>query len=823
MKFLILFLLLSTANASEWKRFGKNFNYLGGEITYLNRAACAERGKFPTQSVFLIVDNVNFAKAAYRLSKIKNLDPVTTTNFAIEKFRYTLTSLIGLISSRLLSNDLPFVEDHLLGYEYLKTNWERSSGEKPLIKSQCKMVRKLSTLFSHLNVSKPDHELFEKMAKDMENLEETYTDCENFEVNESPETAFYQFDLLVDRNFKKYGFKFWYSLKIYLSWAFRYSPEVVRLSAPFDQLIRSVNLEEMILFFSNGCESIVPSECSDFDLNLNNLKTLTKYSKDLNLSQTDFLRPTPESPVSYLLSQPLPLMEDDLLNLKETPTTKIWVENFRENFLKVRGQQKMRLSRAFSNLSLITRFISEDLFMRKIHKELVEGHYTAQEVYYMCSEFGVSSKNHLSHLRIDLNQLKENLSIKEAFHEMFETDYESIFGLFQNLKGSIKAFCTDLQNQQFWKDVEVKKEGFSSWYKDFIYEEEKISFDYALTTQTQTPKPFLKVLNGEVICYNGVHCARVLLDSIMTLSAISKSLSAVYTQSDIISSNMANPYASSMACGNYDPWAKKNKIIFDFFHDLTQAGMAGLLPTPVYVSADLQDKKVTSFTSLMREGKVFYDPQFDPKKLKLSLMTDLGPLIGVPCAISVSGTKLNPHEYYTFDGISLSGCRESSKIDLDVSEDDLQKKTPKYNKSCLSCALNLRTLSSVLGAPPILRSSAFLVKGVVRLIQNLKDKNDLFKSWKVSPQKLLLSFRYHGGISPKCAKLLLKGESCIPKKCESRMLEELTKKFKVSPVSSDFSCLDKTGYVVVKECPEPLEVIFHQDLKISSSCLLSER
>jgi hypothetical protein len=55
------------------------------------------------------------------------------------------------------------------------------------------------------------------------------------------------------------------------------------------------------------------------------------------------------------------------------------------------------------------------------------------------------------------------------------------------------------------------------------------------------------------------------------------------------------------------------------------------------------------------------------------------------------------------------------------------------------------------------------------------------------------------------------------------MLEELTKKFKVSPVRSDFSCLDKTGFVTVNECPEPVRVNYHQDLVISSPCLLSKR
>ena len=823
MKFLILFLLLSKANATEWMRSKEKFNFLNGEINYLNRSACAERSKIPSKSAFLILDNVNFAKSAYRLAKIKNLDPVQTTNLAIEKFRYSLTTLISIISSRLLSKDLPFIEDHLLGYDYLESNWLSASIKKLTKKPECKIIKKFSSLYSHLNVSRPDHLLFEQMAKDMENIEETFLECEDFKSFESPEVAFYQFDFSGDKDFDKIGFKFWYSLKVYLSWAFRYSPEIIELSAPFDQLLRSVNLEEMVLFFSNGCESITPTQCTDYDLNLENLKLLTKNAQEFKLLDSDFMRPVPESPVNSLLSKPLPLLEDDLLNLSDFKTADAWVENFREQFLKVRGHQKIRLSRAFSSLYFISRFLSKESLMSKITKDLSDILFNPQEIYYLCSEYGTASRTQLSNLKYDLKLLRENSSLKEAFLEMFDSDFNKTFDFYENIGFSIKNFCDDLEKKNFWNDFVVQKNGFAAWYKQFIFEENPTSYDNPITTKILSNKPFLKISNGEVICQNGIQCARILLDSIMSLSAISKSISTVNTTKDILSSNMANPYSSSMACGAYDPWAKKNKIIYEFFHDLTQAAAFGLLPTPVYVSADLEEKKIVSFSSLIKDGKIFYDPKYDARKIRFSLISDLGPLIGVPCAVSISGSRINPLEYYTFNGISLSGCQERSKIDLEVSEDEDRTTNPRYVKSCASCAINLQTLSSAVTTHPVFRTSVFIVKGVVRLIQNLKDKNDLFKSWRISPQKVLLSYRYFGHISEKCGKKLLKGESCLPKKCESRMLEELTKKFRLSPVDSEFSCLTKPGFVEVKECPYPINVDFNKKLIVKTNCELEER
>ena len=156
------------------------------------------------------------------------------------------------------------------------------------------------------------------------------------------------------------------------------------------------------------------------------------------------------------------------------------------------------------------------------------------------------------------------------------------------------------------------------------------------------------------------------------VNAVTNNLPSITSGETILSANLGNPYATRVACGLYDPWEKRNRMIYRFFHDLAQSAILGIFPSPVYVSVDIDPKKITSFATLLNQGKVVYHPIYNRRKVHLSLIGDLGPLIGVPCSISISGNPINPLEYYSFDGISFSGCRENGKISIEGKEYTVQ-------------------------------------------------------------------------------------------------------------------------------------------------------
>lgn len=826
MPFLFLFFFFAFANAGEWANQKDDLSFLRGEIEYSNRSSCAKKSLRPTRSVFLLLDNVNLAKSVYRLAKIKKMDPVATTNLGIEKFRYTIAELIKIISSKLLSGDLNYINDKELSDDYLAASWAKSRMNNLGQYIQCHVIKKISMLHSNLTSSRPDRAMLEELAKQLQHSEDYLTNCSDFSDVSQPEVALLQFNLHPDQSFEEKGFAFWYSLKVYLSWAFRQSSEMHKLAQPFDFLFQSLNLEEMLVFFSNGCESITPANCSDKDLSLDNLRFLTQHSSTIDWSNSNTVKPVPTALPDEMYSRPIPLREEDLLNLGKYNTADEWALNFRDNFVRSRGYNKIKLSKSLSHLAIITQNTSVEEMTHRMQKDIDSlPHRGKQELYYLCSEYSVAFEKDLSFVRRDLQRLKKVSALDESVKIYSESKIEGFLDFLDKLSIEVNHICEELKQKNIWdKDFELKKEGFAPWYQQLVFEKKYSLKDGLALTYEVSDRPFLSIQKGAVICQNGLHCSRLVLDSLMSLSAISHVFSSLVPESSIPSTNMANPYATAMACGAYDPWAKRNKIIFDFFQDMAQAALFSYLPTPIYVGASLDPRRVVSFETLVQEGEVFYDPKFNHNRLKLSLLADLGPLIGVPCSVSISGSKMNPFEYYMFNGISFSGCRERTKTDVVIQSGDNQAKVDHTLKTCAACALNLQTVSASASLiNPVFRLSFFLVKGVTRLISQLKDPNDLSRNVTISPQQVALSYRYHGEISKKCAKRLLRRKSCLEKKCERRMMEEFTSRFFVSPVSTKFSCLKAEGKVYIKECKLPIYLSGRKITKVETKCHLKER
>ena len=306
-------------------------------------------------------------------------------NSAIHQFNRALFNLVQLVSNRLLSGDLGLIDDHSLNHRYLEKNWTKSSQEKIEEATHCQVVKKFSSLFSHLNVTKPDKVLIQKMAEELSNVETSFKSCQTSMDDGPTEMTLFQFNVKFNKDSIIDGFRFWYSLKVYLSWAFRFSSEIKEFMKPYDFIFRNVDLEEMILFFSNGCKSISAPVCSSHELNLNQLKLFSEDSTTFDLSSFDGTKPIPEGPLSELTSKPLPLREDDLLNLGGEVSASDWVSNFRENFLKVRGVQKLQLTKAMSQVFLLNTAKTPDELEKNISEEI---HFYGEEfktdLYYLC-------------------------------------------------------------------------------------------------------------------------------------------------------------------------------------------------------------------------------------------------------------------------------------------------------------------------------------------------------------------------------------------------------------------------------------------------------
>ena len=114
--------------------------------------------------------------------------------------------------------------------------------------------------------------------------------------------------------------------------------------------------------------------------------------------------PVADNPTDHFFSRPLPLREDDLLNLNEFTESDAWVKNFRENYIRTRGYQKLRLSQSLSQLNVIAQSLSKADLLDKIKSEKAEaGLEWKQQLFYLCSEYNVANSKHYLTLDKDLN------------------------------------------------------------------------------------------------------------------------------------------------------------------------------------------------------------------------------------------------------------------------------------------------------------------------------------------------------------------------------------------------------------------------------------
>lgn len=854
MKRLSLLILLFSGYAwsspKVWKESSQPLRFLPNKLEFFNRSSCAKIALEPTASVFAIVDNVNVAKSLFRMARLAGKDTTLVTNAGIERFRYTLTGTIRLVGNRLMSGSLPIIPldgtkitDTVLKNalascksgdcraldQEIARSW-KSNVAAPEILS-CKVIKRFSTFHSNLRMSKPDRVLMNELAKEMNAPESFHTDCHDLSDLTQPEVALYQFDVAgTGKEFKKTGFDFWNSLKIYLAWAMRNAPESQAMAAPFNFLFQSLNVEEMLIFFSNGCRSIKPLACSENDLTLQNLRAFTQGKDGTDWSEIPMNNAVGGTAAQDLFSRPLPLLEEDLLHLGSEKNANDWTENFRDNFIKSRGYNKVRLLRASADLKLVTDHLTPVRILERITKDSIELlPDEKQELYALCAEYAVALDENLGTMKKTITALRNVTALSEVVSEINSLDLSRVWPFFSDLTLAVNKYCGDLKQREIWdENFSFDKTGFAPWYQTLV-DGKKYHYGESLGIKSsQQLKPLLRILDtNKSICSSGVHCARTTLAAIMSLPTISRSIGIIAPEEGGISSNMANPYADKFSCGMYDPWAKRNQIIFNFFQDMATAAVMGFSPSPIYIAATLEPKRVVSFETLVKEGMVFYDPKFDKARLKFSVMGELGTLTGVPCAVSISGTRLNPFEYYTFNGLSVSSCRSQNTNTTTAGSGGVSASKNDYTQACFTCAINLQSAASTASVvAPGFRAAFFVAKGLIRLFQEIRDPHDLAKNWVLDPQAVALARRKDADISKNCAKKLLRGENCFEESCEGEVLTNFTKVYEASPISTDFNCEEGRGSLKVRECETPVNFRWSAEggkVDIETECKLKAR
>ncbi|MFI5391766.1 MAG: hypothetical protein ACHQYQ_10425, partial [Bacteriovoracales bacterium] len=446
------------------------------------------------------------------------------------------------------------------------------------------------------------------------------------------------------------------------------------------------------------------------------------------------------------------------------------------------------------------------------------------ELYYLCSEFTQAGHEDFSFIKGDLEILKKTSLIDQVAGSISEQSTAAAYGFYEKLASMVVTKCNSINQKNLWDgDFTLDKSGFSKWYLEKIYEGKITS------TQNQKYKNYLannsallsykaKTDNGtldSVICANGVDCARKTLEAIIDLYAVAQYANTFWSMDQMIKTPaLFNPYAERTSCKVYDPWFKTKQILFNLITNMGQAAMSAFVPgAGIFASLDLQPGKVVSMKQLINEGKIQYDIKKTPTSIFRGLLADLGPLVGVPCKVSITRDFENPFNQLNFAGITVGACslRDNSALDVYTASDIADPRGTKLN-ACASCSLNFESVihsaTAIGNIAPYAGPALFFLDGMVRLVKGIKDSPDVPKRWKAKPNFVMDTYRRFGEIPKGCNLKLRNGKQCLKNRKEEKIQSIVRANLKTTNVvSMKYRTLSPKAEVMVAECSEPINIL----------------
>jgi len=897
-----LFILLTAQGAVHAQQFGSP-EYELQPLRFTNRARCALDSQRPASSAFLMISNVDAAKAVYRLAKFRGDDVEETTKLGIQTFRYSVLQMVNLIHDRLMKKELPLLPADITNSEihipskyknvmrsckmgeyceelddYLGDIWNVASKNlnsqtkflklyevdnyhsaqsyinndqfehrRVFKKTQadreltCAYLKKFSPLQAGLFGTKPTAAALGAIADAVNNQDQKFAACDDFDSQENLQVGAYQLDIpgANEKAWDEKGFDYWNSVKIYLSYAFRHAPEMKQMAYPFASLFQGVILEESVMIVPNGCKALAPPKCDGDRLALNSIREFAKEDFEEKALDLDILSQTPTGPADALVTDMIPSVNVDELDLSSHQSASAWLEKFSGNLASSRALLKKRLIKGITHLNIVLKSMPVDTLISKLDNQfngLLSNNRSTlsleekNELYYLCSEFSFSQHEKWSFIRGNLEILAKSKIVDGLASQISESTTAEFFSYFMDLGDRVNKACYSLRQHDVWdEDFSLDKTGFSPWYVAKVYDHKiKSKYNDRLESYLATNKPLLsfpqykedKSLDN-VICAHAVDCARKTIQGVLALHSATEYASTFWSlEQKIKSPDLFNPYAERTACKVYDPWFKTRASMFGFLWDMGQAAASAFVPGMIYTRADLQPKMVTSFKKLINDGVIEYDVQYTKQKIMTSLTADFGPLIGVPCSVSVNRSPRNPLAYMRFTGITVGACNSKEEHNLNVnSASDLGINGDRGHSECLSCSLNFESISGVVGyATQSIGPAFFLVRGIYRLYKSLKDPHNIPRSWEVNPYNAAETMARYGEIPKKCVRSLRKGKKCLDACGEkvSKVLNEHLRghitKFK----------LNSSGWGSVKHSSCDQEIKLRSYSKGNNSCSVSK-
>jgi hypothetical protein len=798
------------------------------EIRITNRAQCAVDSEAPTDTAFLILDGYNAGKLGNSLAKNLGLDATETSQETMKEFRLSLTHMSLVIFNKLMNGRLPLLPSNinektpLKNYaelvklckdkvycadlsSYLDKLWALSEDSDVLpgapdwkvidnfsknnfypgrgaLRVGCYYLKRFSPLQGQLHNTMVDKATLEEMAVAYLEKGKYIGDCYSTDPTLDSRNAALQIDLKVGAPaaWDKYGFDFWNSAKIYLSWAWRNTNIAQQMSPRFGEAYKSLALEESMMLIPNGCKSITKPSCDSEHLAINSLRELAKQ----DVREAEQNAQVPQSIEKNMLERGGRSVNDDFLNTRGYMTANEWVDNFRKNYVQTRGSMKNKLQASVQFMNILADTMSAQQLVEYVKPLALAKNQNSlrrDELYYLCTEARLAGDKRLDFLKTDIQNIGELKSMTKAL-ELSKRSMPEMIQYFDAVSAAVLPLCDSLEKTNVWQvaDYTVNKKGFFPWAKEVLSIK---MVDPEDTTPAYTPQIYgapllvwnasLAANSDNIICASGIDCTRNVIKAMVDFYSVAEYAEAFLpVSSEAVSPNVFNPYAELKACQMYDPWYQTKRANRRFMADLASTALFGWNPLPMYIDTDYTPPKVASFNQMVQNGVIKFAPNVEKSKMVASMVADFGPLTGAPCAVAIS-PNAKAFDFLAFDGISVNYC-DSKKTNGGTasSANNFTPNPEKARSYCGGCTLNFVGVSSAASYAAIssfnpIKLGVYLFRAVHRFVTAKEDTVNVPKTYTVDLAKVAEVYRKYGSIPKDCVNQLGKGLKCFKNICEA--------------------------------------------------------
>ena len=660
--------------------------------------------------------------------------------------------------------------------------------------ASCLYIKRFSEMQSNWSHDRPDQALLQKIALAALAKKDLFTDCFDESNSLSSRRFILQMDVseVKQKTWKDHGFDFWYSLKLYFSYAWRHPELILDSDHPLTQLFKNLAIEQMISLSSTGCKTVDRPECSQSQVSLELFRSLGTMG-----SPTEVDRPLPDRPEQVLISHDPALHREDAAILPESEESENWIKGYQERILQRRGLLKQRLLLAISQFELLSSSMTSDRIANELgvlKKAMNVDPILYQKMQVLCSEIDEAVRPDIGLLSKRFETTLQITKFKNLVEASSDQQLGGMVSFYESIANTAFPICEQIRIEKLWKqDTPVPTASYAAWFRDLSgtwaapvpqpggtaatpdFLGMGDVFNKVISTATL---PFLSqekidadgAKESNLICSDASDCVRMLLKSMVDLYAVSAWSDALMPMSEWIQSpNLANPWASATACKVYDPWFGTKQAIVGLMTDLVSTTISGIAPIPAYLAAAPRPREVKAFALEPKGDEVYLKPIKKGPSVDVTVGIDLGPWLGIPCALMVSPTSVRPviNGFYAIAGIQGQLCTGTDNNKLIV-HDALASDNPNEKHvftGCAMCYLNpysvarsAATLASY--GVPGLRIAVGAIFSGVNLAKRLNNPIDVPHRYQVNLDEVSNTFHKYSFIPKRCVRRLSKGKSC---------------------------------------------------------------